>query len=276
MTQLILGDTWKRWIANNLIPEQGGRDLTVRRWREIMYDRLLDKVEYDGSPRRGEVNQLWQFVVLEHCPLLKHHDEATSALRVDSYSWHDLHAGTLFLHYASRHYAIQKDTNFAKDMGNIFYILCRVTGQYGYFFRLPSIVHAAFNTPRTQGESVKKRPHPLHDYFAARDAHLAAHDLVGAFQDAIGQWRTRRQLAQAILEKHYPHLSPDEHAEPLQRYLYPYANLTVRRSPDTPPVPHPSLQDFPPLMRRTGHGDGGPKLSGAGALVMCRGLACLV
>lgn len=247
MTQLLFDNTWEHWIANHLIPEQSGSDLTVRRWRELMYHRLLDRVEYDTSPRRGEVNQIWQFIVLEHFPLLQLHDEAINVLRIDSYDWHDLYAGTLFLHYASGNYDIHKDINFAQDIGNLLYILSRVTGQYGYFFRLPALVQTAVNTPRTQGEPAKKRPLALNDYFAARNAHLEAHDLVTAFQDAMGQWRTQRQLAKELIEKHYPNFSPDEQAEHLQRYLFPYAALTLPRPPAAPPAPHSVLQDLPHL-----------------------------
>lgn len=247
MTQLLFDNTWEHWIANNLIPEQSGSDLTVRRWRELMYNRLLDRVEYDALPRRGEVNQIWHFIVLEHFPLLLLHDEAINALRIDSYDWHDLHAGTLFLHYASDNYDIQKDVNFARDIGNLLYILSRATGQYGYFFKLPALVQTAVNTPRTQGEPAKKRPLVLNDYFTARNAELAANDLVAAFQDALGQWRTRRQLAKELIGKHYPGFSPEEQAEHLQRYLFPYAELTPPRPPAAPLVAQYVLKDLPHL-----------------------------
>ncbi|MEN3261711.1 hypothetical protein AAH678_23850 [Sodalis endosymbiont of Spalangia cameroni] len=232
---------------HTLIPQCDESELTLSKLRGKMYDQLLNLVECDASSTRSEANQLWQFLMLAHCPLLIPHDQATDALRIDSFDWHDLHAGTLFLSYASPEHLIPKDKSFAQAIGNILFILSRATGQYGHFFKLPAALHAALTSSPTQGEMFKKRPYSLSHYFAARNAHLATHDRVAAFQEAIGQWRTRRQLAKDIIARHRPGLSPAEQAETLQRYLYPYAGLTARKPAHATDMPQSDLTDLPQL-----------------------------
>ncbi|WP_025243991.1 hypothetical protein [Candidatus Sodalis pierantonius] len=247
LTQLLFGGTLEHWIVHTLFPQCDESELTLSKLRGKMYDQLLNLVECDASYTRDEANQLWQFLILAHCPLLIPLDQATDALRIDSLDWHDLHAGTLFLHYASPDHLIPKDKSFAQDIGNILFILSRATGQYGHFFKLSAALHAALTSSPTQGVMFKKRPYSLSHYFAARNAHLATHDRVAAFQEAVGQWRTRRQLAKDIIARHRPGLSPAEHAETLQRYLYPYAGLTARKPAHATDTPQPDLTDLPQL-----------------------------
>ncbi len=215
----------KHWVTHNVFGQSIGRFLEHKviehgddpeaksplRSLDIQ-NHLTNRLSRLFKPYAAEASTyhwIWSNVVLRELPILRFKDVHHESLTVQDVEWGQKNAGLMFAQSIG-HDLNTLSAESAWMHGNM--LLAQLKEgmvPLAIFFRLPSMLryahtHSAVMRVRGDRLATDVEVHAMNSYFAAHDRHLAQENLVSRFENAVGNYRTRGQLAQEVIDDRCP------------------------------------------------------------------------